>query len=29
MHPLFQKASEMTETIIGSAIEVHRNKGGV
>jgi GxxExxY protein len=27
MHPLFQKASEITETIIGSAIEVHRNKG--
>ena len=27
MHPLFSKASELTETIIGAAIEVHRNKG--
>ena len=27
MHPLFKKASKLTETIIGSAIEVHRNKG--
>lgn len=27
MHPLFKKASELTETIIGAAIEVHRNKG--
>ena len=25
--PLFQKASELAETIIGSVIEVHRNKG--
>jgi GxxExxY protein len=27
MHPLFQKASGLTETIIGAAIEVHRDKG--
>jgi GxxExxY protein len=27
MHPLFKKASELTETIIGAAIEVHRDKG--
>ena len=27
MHPLFQKASELTETIIGPGIEVHRDKG--
>ena len=27
MHPLYQKASELTEIIIGAAIEVHRNKG--
>lgn len=27
MHPLFSKASELTETVIGGAIEVHRNKG--
>jgi GxxExxY protein len=27
MHPLFPKASKLTETIIGAAIEVHRNKG--
>jgi GxxExxY protein len=27
MHPLFQKASSLTETIIGGAIEVHRDKG--
>ena len=27
MHPLFQKASSLTETIIGAAIEVHRDKG--
>lgn len=27
MHPLFQKASELTETIIAEAIEVHRDKG--
>jgi PD-(D/E)XK nuclease superfamily len=27
MHPLFEKASALTETIIASAIEVHRDKG--
>jgi GxxExxY protein len=27
MHPLFQKASGLTEQIIGAAIEVHRDKG--
>src|SRR5437899_10207546 len=27
MHPLFQKASGFTETIIAAAIEVHRDKG--
>lgn len=27
MHPLFQNASGLTETIIGAAIEVHRDKG--
>ena len=27
MHPLFSKASELTEIVIGAAIEVHRNKG--
>jgi GxxExxY protein len=27
MHPLFEKANGLTETIIGAAIEVHRNKG--
>jgi len=27
MHPLFPKASGLTETIIGAAIEVHRDKG--
>ncbi|MCE3255970.1 MAG: hypothetical protein K0Q64_53 [Nitrobacter vulgaris] len=27
MHPLFEKASKLTETIIGSAVEVHRTKG--
>jgi len=27
MHPLFSKASELTEAVIGAAIEVHRNKG--
>lgn len=27
MHPLFQKANGLTETIIAAAIEVHRNKG--
>src|SRR5882762_9736999 len=27
MHPSFQRASELTETIIGAAIEVHRHKG--
>ena len=27
MHALFQKAAGLTETIIGAAIEVHREKG--
>ena len=27
MHPLFEQASNLTETIIGAAIEVHRDKG--
>ena len=27
MHPLFQKASGLTESIIGAAIEVHQDKG--
>jgi len=27
MHPLFEKASGLTEGIIGAAIEVHRDKG--
>lgn len=27
MHPLFEKASGLTEHIIGAAIEVHRDKG--
>ena len=27
MHPLFEKASGLTENIIGGAIEVHRDKG--
>jgi GxxExxY protein len=27
VHPLFQTASGLTETIIGAAIEVHRDKG--
>jgi GxxExxY protein len=27
MHPLFPKASKLTEAIIGAAIEVHRDKG--
>ena len=27
MHPLFHKASALTEEIIGAAIEVHRDKG--
>src|SRR5512134_2449730 len=27
MHRLYQKASGLTETIIGGAIEVHRDKG--
>src|SRR5215475_12770140 len=27
MHPLFQKAASLTETIIAAAIEVHRDKG--
>src|SRR4051794_24887022 len=27
MHPLFQRAAGLTETIIAAAIEVHRDKG--
>lgn len=27
MHPLFEKASRLTESVIGAAIEVPRNKG--
>ena len=27
MHPLFEKASELTANIIGGAVEVHRDKG--
>jgi GxxExxY protein len=27
MHPLFEKAANLTETIIAAAIEVHRDKG--
>ena len=27
MHPLYLKASGLTETLIGAAIEVHRDKG--
>jgi len=27
MHPLFPKASALTETVIAAAIEVHRDKG--
>jgi GxxExxY protein len=27
MHPLYPKASKLTEQIIGAAIEVHRDKG--
>ena len=27
MHPFFERASGLTETIIAGAIEVHRNKG--
>ena len=27
MHPLYKKASELTETVIGAAIEVHKDKG--
>src|SRR5262245_21489233 len=27
MHPLFERAAKLTETIIGAAIEVHRDKG--
>jgi GxxExxY protein len=27
MHPLFEKASGLTENIIGAAIEMHRDKG--
>jgi hypothetical protein len=26
MHPFFERASGLTETIIAAAIEVHRNK---
>jgi hypothetical protein len=29
MHPLFEKASGLTKSIIGAAIEVHRDKGPV
>ena len=27
MHPVFQKATGLTETVIAAAIEVHRDKG--
>src|SRR2546421_4517499 len=27
MHPLFEQASGLTESVIGAAIEVHRDKG--
>ena len=27
MHPLFEQASHLTESIIGAAVEVHRDKG--
>jgi GxxExxY protein len=27
MHPLFDKASKLTEQVIGAALEVHRDKG--
>jgi hypothetical protein len=27
MHPLFEKASALTDAIIAAAIEVHRDKG--
>jgi GxxExxY protein len=27
MHPLFEQASHLTESLIGAAIEVHRDKG--
>ena len=27
MHPLFEKADEVSRTAIGAAIEVHRHKG--
>ncbi len=27
MHPLFEKATNLTEVVIGAAIEVHRGKG--
>jgi GxxExxY protein len=27
MHPLFERASALTETVIAAAIEVHRDKG--
>ncbi len=29
MHPLFNQAAGLTETLIGAAIEVHRDKGPV
>ncbi len=29
MHVLFPKASKLTESIIGAAIEVHRDKGPI
>jgi GxxExxY protein len=27
MHPLFEQASRLTESVIGAAVEVHRDKG--
>ena len=27
MHPLYQKAAGLTETVVAAAIEVHRDKG--
>ena len=27
MHPLYSKATKLTESVIGAAIEVHRDKG--
>ncbi len=27
MHPLYPRASKLTQAIIGAAIEVHRDKG--